>query len=314
MELNFNSVKRPNMHTFSANEIRTFCDCSRKRYYASRDLLAVRATKVTPALSIGTAVHKWLQAMYSRASDLLQERDSDFSIEQCRAAVDEIRATIDLDAFLSELDDDNKKIFMCITQNYLETIVEDLTKYTVLGCEVDFKITDWPVVDSTYHGQIDMIVLDRDAQKIRFFEHKTCKDFRPEIYNRFDIQLHIYDAYGRVYAHDLDLEWGGMILNEIKKAKTERGYAHHRMYYEYSFKEFDDFFRWLAAKTYAAIDSRHEPCNNYMTCKMCDYAPICLKYGYELPETHEEIVEAFVDEETGELMFKYDPRESDEEE
>lgn len=314
MELNFNSVKRPNMRTFSANEIRTFCDCSRKRYYASRDLLAVRATKVTPALSIGTAVHKWLQLMYTKSSDLLQERDSTFSIEECSAAVDEIRATIDLEAFLADLDDDNKKIFMCITQNYLETIVEDLTKYTVLGCEIDFRISDWPVVDSMYHGQIDMIVLDRDAQKIRFFEHKTCKDFRPEIYNRFDIQLHIYDAYGRVYAHDLDLEWGGMILNEIKKAKTERGYAHHRMYYEYSFKEFDDFFRWLAAKTYAAMDSKHEPCNNYMTCKMCDYAPICLKYGYELPTTHEEIVNAFVDEESGEAMFKYDPREASDEE
>lgn len=314
MELNFDSVKRNCTHTFSANEIRTFCDCSRKRYYASRDLLAVRATKATPALSIGTAVHKWLQAMYTRASDLLQERNSDFSIEQCEAAVDEIRATIDVDGFLSELDDDNKKIFMCITENYIGTIAEDLTKYTVVGCEVDFQLNDWPVVDTMYHGQIDMIVLDREEQSIKFFEHKTCKDFRPEIYNRFDIQLHIYDTYGRVYSQDMDLAWGGMILNEIKKAKTERGYAHHRMYYKYSFKEHDDFFKWLTRKTRMAIDSVHEPCNNYMTCKMCDYAPICLKYGYEVPATHEEIVDAFVDEETGEVMFKYDPRETDEEE
>ena len=310
MELNFNSVKRNCTHTFSANEIRTFCDCSRKRYYTSRDLLAVRATKVTPALSIGTAVHKWLQRMYIGASDLLQERNSEFSVEQCAAAVDEIRATIDLDDFLNDLDDDNKKIFMCITQNYLETIIEDLTRYTVLGCEVDFQLNDWPVVDAMYHGQIDMIVLDREEQKIKFFEHKTCKDFRPEIYNRFDIQLHIYDTYGREYSQCMDLEWGGMILNEIKKAKTERGYAHHRMYYQYSFKEFDDFFKWLAAKTYAAMDSKHEPCNNYMTCKMCDYAPICLKYGYEIPTTHEEIVNSFANEE-GEAMFKYDPRETE---
>lgn len=314
MELNFDSVKRTCTHTFSANEIRTFCDCGRKRYYASRDLLAVRATKTTPALSIGTAVHKWLQTMYSKSSDLLQERDSDFSIEQCRAAAEDIRATIDIEGFLNDLEDDNKKIFMCITQNYFETIVEDLTRYTVLGCEVDFQMDDWPTVDAMYHGQIDMIVLDRVEQRVKFFEHKTCKDFRPEIYNRFDIQLHIYDTYGRAYSHELDLPWGGMILNEIKKAKTERGYAHHRMYYEYSFKEHDAFFRWLAAKTYAAIESRHEPCNNYMTCKMCDYAPICLKYGYELPTTHDEIVNSFVDEETGEVMFKYDPREAAEEE
>lgn len=313
MELNFNSVKRKCTHTFSANEIRTFCDCGRKRYYASRDLLAVRATKATPAFSIGTAVHKWLQVMYSKSSDLLQERDSDFSIESCRIAAEDIRATINLDDFLADLDDDNKKVFMCITQNYFETIVEDLTRYTVLGCEVDFQLDDWPVVDAMYHGQIDMIVLDREEQSIKFFEHKTCKDFRPEIYNRFDIQLHIYDTYGRVYSQDMDLAWGGMILNEIKKAKTERGYAYHRMPYVYSFKEHDDFFRWLARKTYAAIDSVHEPCNNYMTCKMCDYAPICLKYGYEVPTTHEEIVDAFADEETGEVMFKYDPRESDEE-
>ena len=309
MELNFNSVKRTCTHTFSANEIRTFCDCSRKRYYMSRDLLAVRATKTTPALSIGTAVHKWLQTAYTKASDMLQEWDSDFSIEQCRAAVDEVCSTIDVDGFLAELDDDNKKVFMCVTQNYLETIAEDLTKYTVLGCEVDFRLDNWPVEDAMYHGQIDMVVLDREEQKIKFFEHKTCKDFRPEIYNRFDIQLHIYDVYGRIYSQEMALEWGGMILNEIKKAKTERGYAHHRMHYEYSLEEHNDFFNWLTRKTRAAIESTHEPCNNYMTCKMCDYAPICLKYGYEVPKTHEEIVNSFVDEETGEAAYQYDPRE-----
>lgn len=314
MDLNFESVKRKCTHTFSANEIRTFCDCSRKRYYSSRDLLAVRATKATPALSIGTAVHKWLQTMYTKSSDLLQERNNGFSIEQCRAAAEEVRATVDLESFLAELDDENKKIFMCITQNYFETIVEDLTRYTVLGCEVDFQLDDWPVVDAMYHGQIDMIVLDREDCKIKFFEHKTCKDFRPEIYSRFDVQLHIYDVYGRVYSQEMDFEWGGMILNEIKKAKTERGYAHHRMYYEYSFKEFDSFFRWLARKTDAAIRSIHEPCNNYMTCKMCDYAPICMQYGYEIPATHEEIIESFKNEESGEAMFKYDPREGEEEE
>ena len=42
MSLDF---KAPCKHTFSANEIRTASECARKRYYASRDCLAIRANK-----------------------------------------------------------------------------------------------------------------------------------------------------------------------------------------------------------------------------------------------------------------------------
>ena len=61
-----------------------------------------------------------------------------------------------------------------------------------------------------------------------------------------------------------------------------------------------------------------------MTCKMCEYAPICLKYGYEVPKTTEEIINAFEEEVTTldennkiqitkQSMYKYDPRETEEE-
>lgn len=308
MQLSFDSVDNSNYHIFSANEIRTFCDCSRKRYYNSRDLLAIRSTKLTPALSIGTAVHKWLQHMYTTASALMLQRD-DFSIEAARDCVQQAAAS-----FAMEIDEDTAKTFNCITSedNYRKQLAEDLTKYTVLACEAEFQLKDWPFEGVLYHGQIDMIVLDRETQKIHFFEHKTCKDFRPEIYNRFDIQLHIYDVYGRVYASSQDLEWGGMILNEIKKSRTDRGYASHRMYYNYSQQESDEFFNWLSRKTDAAVHSKHEPCNGYMTCRVCDYAPICLKYGYEVPEDRESILAAFSDEE-GNPLYQYEPRDDSDE-
>ena len=119
-----------------------------------------------------------------------------------------------------------------------------------------------------------------------------------------------------------------MVLNQIKKAKTEKGYDTKRDLISYGDKELEDFYIWLKQKTEAVIspDNHHSPCNNYMTCKMCEYAPICLKYGYEVPQTTEEIINGF-NEVVGQEVdadgnmhdiiqpsYKYDPRPDEEEE
>lgn len=321
MELNFNEVPE---HIFSANEIRQYSECARKRYYSSRDCLAVRAVKPNGNLVLGKKVHEMLEYYYMHGQEAIEKlinqeevRGSELPrelVEQALTLVEPFQLTDDdVEALGADL-----STFGCIHENYkAERLIDDLCKYEPLICEMEFKLSNWPLDSVQYHGQIDMVVRERATSKIWFFEHKTCRDFRPEIYNRFDIQLHLYTVTGHNYCSAKGAEWGGIILNEIKKAKTARSYAEHRMFYDYSNTEMASFVNWLTAKTKAAISPSnfHEPCNTYMTCKMCEYANICLAYGYEVPQSHEEILsnESFVDEETKEPLYKYDPRGQEEE-
>ena len=321
MELNLKDVPE---HIFSANEIRQYSECARKRYYSSRDCLAVRAVKPNGNLVLGKKVHEMLEYYYMHGQEAIEElvnqeevRGSELPREIVMAALERVEPFQLTDDDAAALGSD-LSTFNCIHENYkAERLIEDLCKYEPLQCEMEFKLNNWPLDGVQYHGQIDMVVRERSTGAIWFFEHKTCKDFRPEIYNRFDIQLHLYTVTGHSYCNYEDVEWGGIILNEIKKAKTARGYAEHRMFYAYSVPEMRHFVQWLTAKTKAAISpsNMHEPCNTYMTCKMCEYASICLAYGYEVPQSHEEILgnDSLVDEETKEPLYKYDPRGQEEE-
>ena len=324
MSLDF---KAPCKHTFSANEIRTASECARKRYYASRDCLAIRANKPAKALLLGGAIHTCLQYYYTELDKKIKEVGlAKPTLEDCQDLLDTI-PQLALEGY-DLLDKDSQKIYSLISEMYKEQIAVDLVSYEVISCELAFHMDDWPVADCMYHGFVDMVVKGREDDKIYFFEHKTCANFRPEIYDRFDIQLHIYAEYGKRYCDAEGCDFGGMILNQIKKAKTEKGYDTKRDLISYNDKELEDFYIWLKQKTEAVIspDNHHSPCNNYMTCKMCEYAPICLKYGYEVPQTTEEIINGF-NEVVGQEVdadgnmhdiiqpsYKYDPRPDEEEE
>ena len=315
--------KKPCSFTLSANEIRTMGECARKRYYSSRDCLAVRANRPAKALALGSAVHKYLQYYYTELDKQIKATgvstpDYDFLIN----LMDRIPEPI-IENW-QDLDADSRAICNNIFELYKPQILVDLTEFEVISCESSFHLENWPIEDCMYHGMLDMVAKNRNDGLIYFFEHKTCKDFRPDIYNRFDIQLHIYYMYGVIV---YGTEFGGMILNQIKKAKTEKGFGMQRDKIVYNYQEQEDFYKWLKAKTASLMspDNHHAPCNNYMTCKMCEYAPICLKYGYQVPTSTQEIIEAFqidvsgLDEAnkiviTKQPMFKYDPREPEEEE
>ena len=320
MELDF---EKPCEFTLSANEVRTASECARKRYYSSRDCLAIRVNKPAKALMLGSAVHAYMQYYYTELDKKVKELgvvNPDY--DMLADLIDEIPPFVHED--WDKLDFDSQTICQNIFELYRPQIIIDLVEFEVISCEQAFQMNNWPVDNCMYHGNIDMVVRNRSDGKIYYFEHKTCKDFRPDIYNRFDIQLHIYHSYGSKQYGD---EFGGMILNQVKKSKTERGYGAQRDKIYYNDNELKDFFEWLKQKTEAIMspDNHHAPCNNYMTCKMCEYAPICLKYGYEVPKTTEEIIEAFeedvttLDENnkmvtTKQPMYKYDPRTTEEEE
>ena len=61
MDLDFNEIPK---FTLSANELRQYTDCPRKRYYASRDMLAIKPTAHNNALDLGSAIHSTLQYYY----------------------------------------------------------------------------------------------------------------------------------------------------------------------------------------------------------------------------------------------------------
>lgn len=317
--------KEPCKYTLSANEMRTFCECPRKRYYSSRDCLALRANTPRTALLLGTAFHALLQFYYtglqehfSEAIDKLLDlgnNDTYFTKGDLFEEFDhfiEIYESQELADILSQLEESDRVTVLNMFNCYKEQLFEDLLVYTIEGCEVTFNLENWPIDDVMYHGFIDMVVRSKENGKIYFFEHKTCAGFRPDIYSRFDIQLHIYAFYGYQTYGD---EFGGIILNQVKKAKTPRGYDHKREVFEYTRSEMLDFESWLSAKTKALVspDNLHAPCNNYMSCKMCEYQDICMSYGYEVPKNYKDIIADFKDEE-GNDKFAYAPRDSKEEE
>lgn len=313
MELDFNNVCK---HTLSANEIRQFDECPRRRYYASRDCLAIRSNTPRSSLFLGSVFHNALAYYYTEFGKIVEAHpgiDYDELVELAEELPPFEPQIVGPDGEIKELAEGDVGTFNNIIEQYMPQLLQDVLDYEIIGCEVNFNMNNWPIDTVMFHGIIDMIVRDRKNNKIYFFEHKTCAGFRPEIYSRFDVQLHIYAQYGY---NTYGAEFGGMILNQVKKSKTERGYDQQRDVYTYEEEELNDFYMWLSSKTEALISPRnlHTPCNNYMTCKTCEYQDICMKYGYKVPRTHEEIVDdkSFTDEE-GKPLFSYDPREDTEE-
>ena len=318
--------KAPCKYTLSANEIRVFSECPRKRYYSSRDCLAIRSNTPRKALILGSAFHSALEYYYKTIDSILAKKFGETGYKFNYDDVLEVYDSIEKFPLTKQEIDENGEIktvpivmeadyktLVNMLNCYIPQLLTDLVDYEVIACESNFNIDNWPIDDVMYHGLIDMIVRKRDDDKYYYFEHKTCTNFRPEIYSRFDIQLHLYGYYG---ALEYGENFGGIVLNQVKKAKTDRGYANDRKTFSYSLAELEDFRRWLTQKTLALTspDNIHAPCNNYMSCKMCEYADICLKYGYEVPKTSVQITEdaSFVDG-TEKPLYSYCPRESAEE-
>ena len=318
--------KAPCKYTLSANEIRVFSECPRKRYYSSRDCLAIRSNTPRKALILGSAFHSALEYYYKTIDSILTKKFGETGYKFNYDDVLEVYDSIEKFPLTKQEIDENGEIktvpivmeadyktLVNMLNCYIPQLLTDLVDYEVIACESNFNIDNWPIDDVMYHGLIDMIVRKRDDDKYYYFEHKTCTNFRPEIYSRFDIQLHLYAFQGyKEYGES----FGGIILNQVKKSKTDKGYDQQRDVYIYTSEEMHDFENWLKAKTQALVSPNniHAPCNNYMSCKMCEYVDVCMKYGYQVPKTHEEITDSvsFTNDD-GKALFMYDPRDSKDE-
>lgn len=280
------------------SEIKTYRECARKHLFSSRNRLHLRPVVPNDNLVFGTQFHEVLAMMYLGTS------------------IDKILEWINREVTDSVL----WKTMDCMTKGYYNgPYQQDKERYVVVDIEksfaypigvcsdapIDAKVTykkdsdgSWIGVSASGEiyeaivmcGSIDMICIDSQTGRLVGFEHKTAKNFRPDIYNLVDEQprtyywalhniLNEYHAQGK---YTEIAEVGPIYLNQVRKLQTKFDYM--RTPCEFSEKDLTRFFEGLrkSAKAIATGSATDEvPVPGFMKCQMCDYATLCMHYGYD---------------------------------
>ena len=287
------------------SEIKSFKGCKRQWQLSSRNRFHLKPKAPQPQLVMGTIFHEALAQLYLGVSlDKVMEmvkREMDPTTDNCLLAM--------------------------IPGYYKNVLPDDLDRYIVLDVEHHFEIAPkmsnglllFPDPENptksrlTICGSIDLVVLDTLTNEIYGFEHKTCKDFRPETYLWMDEQPRVYTwalkeyvekynqkQYGRyVTAWE---EWveagevrelepvkpelvtlGGVYMNEVKKLL--RQFKHKRTLCTYSDSDLENFmltfFRHCAhCEDYVKSERFPAPDPDYMKCRMCAFQELCMTYMY----------------------------------
>lgn len=298
------------------SEIKTFKACRRQWQLSSRNRFHLRP-RVTPTqFALGTIFHEALAELYLGV-------DFDKVMEMVKREI-----STDNDAALLAM----------IPGYYREVLPGDLDRFKVLEIEHHFEIAPQtddgtylfptehkvnketgeyeydadgnPIMESSVLivGSIDMIVLDKEQNKIYGFEHKTCKSFRDPSYLWMDEQPRVYtwalEAYIKAYNQkhpDAPATLGGVYLNEVKKLL--RQFQYQRTLCEYTKEDMDNFMEAFfndCTQCKHAVDNNSyaAPKPSYFTCQMCSFNTICSTYMYAnlnkdavLNEFSEEFVE-----------------------
>ena len=294
------------------SEIKTFKACRRQWQLSSRNRFHMRPIVTPPQFALGTIFHEALAQMYLGVS------------------LDKVMAMV-----RREMQTDNDAALLAMVPGYYKNVLpDDLDRFQVLDIEYHFDIapttsdgeylfpiehvTDPKTGELIYDdngdpimqpslticGSIDMIVLDKDNNKIYGFEHKTCKNFRDETFLWMDEQPRVYTwalkEYVRNYneKHGTDYEVGGVYLNEVKKLL--RQFQYHRALCTYTDEDLDHFMQAFftdctACKHAVDNNSYAAPKPSYFSCGNCTYKTICSTYMYA-PLNETEVLEEFKEE------------------
>ena len=173
-----------------------------------------------------------------------------------------------------------------VARNYLLTYSKD-------------EDSNWVAVDENGEvheaisicGSIDMVVIDKETNMVCGFEHKTAKNFRPEVYNLVDEQPRVYSWALRKILKDyhdqgkyLDVkEVGPIYLNQVKKLSTK--FAYERAACQYNEEDLNNFMQAFVNTVKRIAIHENDPLDmlpqpGYMKCSMCDFADLCMHYGY----------------------------------
>lgn len=318
------------------SEIKTFKACRRQWQLSSRNRFHMRPIVTPPQFALGTIFHESLAQLYLGVS------------------LDKVMAMV-----RREMQTDNDAALLAMIPGYYNKVLPgDLDRFTVLDIEHHFDIAPvtcdgeylFPIEHATdpktgelmyddngdpvmqpsltICGSIDMIVLDKDTNKIYGFEHKTCKNFRDESYLWMDEQPRVYTwalkEYIRIYNEKqyqryqtAMREWfeagevpelepalpepatlGGVYLNEVKKLL--RQFQYQRTLCTYTDEDLDHFMQAFftdctACKHAVDNNSYAAPKPSYFSCGMCSYKTICSTYMYA-PLNEAEVLEEFKEE------------------
>lgn len=272
------------------SEIKTYRECHRKHLYSSRNRMKIYPRVINNNLQFGTWFHESLHKMYMKTP------------------VEEILEWVNNTV---EDPDMNKTLTKMIT-GYYENVYEaqDVSRYDIIDIEHSF---DWVPDEISYPdihvcGSIDMIAVDKENNTLVGFEHKSGKNFRPEVYDIIDEQPRLYYIILNKYLNDSPhieekypgISVGGIMINQVKKLKTQ--FQYKRDLFTYSPEDLRNFmssFMSDAIRIQKGTSGDELPSPGFMKCQMCDYADICMKYGYETL-TEDKILK---DEELGEEYY-----------
>lgn len=275
------------------SEVKSYRECKRKHQFSSRNRFHLRSTIPNPNLVFGTQFHEVLAMMYMGTS------------------IDKILEWINTEV----TDSVHWKVMDCMAKGYYNgPYQEDERRYVVIDIEKSFN---YPVatvdsvdiveytrdesgiwrgvdVDGLLHeticvcGSIDMVCIDVATGKLVGFEHKTAKNFRPEVYDKLDEQPRVYSWALRKILEDYHkqgkylevTEVGPINLNQVKKLQTKFDY--HRTPCEYTDSDLCNFMEAFvrSAREIAGNPDVCNPTPGFMKCQMCDYADLCMHYGY----------------------------------
>lgn len=288
---------------FDVSEMKTFKDCGRKWELSSRNAYHMRPKVTSPNLVFGTLFHEALHALYAAAEP----------------NVDSITETI-----TKELAGDTvaqKVMTKMIHGYYAEVLPDDKARYKVLDIERGFNFPipelaqagvsagQQPAVDPETGeiiidpeqgevvacGSIDMIALERETNKVWGFEHKSCKNFRTNVYHAMDEQPRMYFLALSSIVADLNKHLpeghepytvGGIYITEVRKLSTKFEYQRRTCVYSpQQMKRFYEGVLHFGGQIVAnarAIETGNlnlAPSPSFLKCAMCDYAPICEQYS-----------------------------------
>ena len=289
-----------------ASEIKTYRECKRKHLYSSRNRFHLISKVPNDNLVFGTQFHEILAMMYLGTS---LDKILEWITREIKDPVYYKTAQAMTTGYYNEVYSKDKDRF----------VVVDIEKKFCfpIGCrDVDGNVYgldsenitygreedgSWTAVDMSDGqvltaicacGSIDMICLDAKTGEMCGFEHKTAKNFRPEVYDLVDEQPRLYSWALRQILEEYHLagkytevtDVGPIYLNQVRK--LQRNFDTFRSACKYKDEDLKLFLKSVL-RTMTSIScedaSVATPEPGFMKCQMCDYADLCMHYGYATP-------------------------------
>lgn len=284
------------------SEVKSFRECGRKHMFNSRNRMHLQPVAPNGNLVFGTQFHEVLAMMYLGTP-------LDKLLEWINREVTDVTAWKIMNAMCEgyyngpyQIDKD-RYVLVDIEKSFNYPIELVNPEEVATGEEIrwipstDPKLGAWIGVDAYggVHeaicacGSIDMICIDTKTGKMVGFEHKTAKNFRPEVYDLIDEQPRLYTwalqrilvDYHRQGKYLEVTDTGPIFLNQVRKLQNK--FEYHRSVCEYTESDMRNFMTSFVATLRRIAHEKLSdelPVPGFMKCQMCDYADLCMHYGY----------------------------------